>query len=422
MTAANPWRRAALLFVPCAFLLGACGSGASAGHDGGDASEDDQSAHEELPPGTVWPGSITRTLVLNKREGGRHVVMWREERWENFRVSGGSSRTTAGFDTDWSLTELVRETSTDCFYRREARGTAAYPWFMFETDPFNELEYRIYSGGTGETEPVEGTMHGRCRNTVPPEVTTTYQTAPSWLPALPFELPAEYQVPGYTPPDASQFGAIIAGRIDPSTPDLIRGRWHGRVPGDDAVVTLTWSLNRAGECNEEEAKALLRQQRQAVERALQAGETAVNTGGTRTHLVALTSTASSYSVSSVTGAVHGALAADYVTVAPAPGATAASGLVRFAVRLSRDGRILESLEAMQRIIESTCVPDGSFEGARTILAGAVQWSGDEYRVTMRKFDVETGVIRDAVAEDGRGGVERLNATLQNMILNFATAW
>jgi hypothetical protein len=416
MTASALAQRTALL-VLMMMMLTAC-----SGADGGFADGDDPStAHDELEPGTVWPGVITRTVLLNRQEGGRRVTVWREERWENFRVSQPASRMTTGLDADWTLTERIRETSEDCVYRREARGTASYPWFMFELDPFTEQEYRIYSGGTGDMDTLEGTMTGRCRTTTPPEFTAPYETMPSWLVGLPFELPAEYRVPGYEAPDPTAFGPAIAGRIDPERPDLLRGQIQARVPEDGSRVVLTWNLNRGGVCDEAGARAQLRQQAAAMSRALNGAEASAAVRPA-VHFAALRSTSgTSLSATAVTGALQQAVGADHIQITSGADGQQ-SGLVKFGVRLSADGRILRSLDAIQRLIETTCVAEGSFDGARTILAGAVQWTADgEFRVTMRRFDVETGVVLDAVSETGRAGAAGVGAVVQNMVLNMVVA-
>jgi hypothetical protein len=395
-------------------VLAACGVA------GGSATEGDvpATASGEMESGTEWPGYITRTMLLRRNEGGRHVTIWREERWENFRVSQPASSMTAGLDADWTLTERIRETSEDCVSRREARGTASYPWFIFELDPFTELEYRIHSGGTGEMDPVEGTMQVRCRTASPPEFTAPYETMPSWLAAVPFDLPAEYRVPGYEAVDPTAFGPAIAGQIDPERPDLIRGHHQSRALEDGSVVTLVWNLDRSGACDEADALARLRQQAATMSRALEGVEASAAVQRPRISLAR--STGTPLTAATVTGALQRALGADHIQITPGPSGER-NGLVKFGVRLSADGRILQSLDTIQRIIETTCVAEGSFDPARTILAGAVQWAGDdEFRVTMRRFDVETGVVLDAVSETARGGPAGLDAVLQNMILNMVT--
>lgn len=405
--------RRRVLFLFMSVLLGSCGAAGDSAADG----DDPGSAAEELVPGTAWPGFITRTVLLSRDDGGRQVRIWREERWENFRVSQPASRMTAGLDADWTLTERVVETSEDCVYRREARGTASYPWFMFDLDPFTELEYRIYSGGSGDMSAVEGTMHGRCRNTSPPESSVPYETLPSWLPAVPFEPPPEYRIPGLEPMDPAAFGPAIAGRLDPDRPDLVRGQYQATMPEDGSRVILTWNLDRAGECDEAGARARLREQAASMSRALAAA--AANAAARHPAIVLARWSAADtpLSAAAVTGALQRSLGADHIQVTPGADGPQ-GGLVKFGVRLGADGRILPSLETIQHIIDTTCVAEGSFDGARTILAGAVQWTADgSFRVTMRTFAVETGVVRDTVSETGRGDAAALGAALQNMILN-----
>jgi hypothetical protein len=412
MTGLAPARRTALLTLTT-MILAACGGAGGSEGDGDDPS----TAHDELEPGTVWPGFITRTVLLNRQEHGRQVTVWREERWENFRISQPASRMTTGFDADWTLTERIRETSGDCVYRREARGTASYPWFLFELDPFNELEYRLYSGGTGEVESVEGTMHGLCRTSSPPEFTASYETMPSWLDAVPFELPDEYQPPGYEAPDPTALGPAIAGRIDPERPNLIRGQVQARMPDDGSRVMLRWNLDRAGKCAEEDARALLRQQTAAMSRALDGAEASAAVQPTALFAAQRSTSGTPLSTATVTGVLQRALGSDHIQVTS--GATGQrNDLVKFGVRLSADGQILQSLDTIRRLIETTCIAEGSFDGAKTILAGAVQWTADgKFRVTMRKFDVETGVIFDTISKTDRGGAAGLKAALQNVILD-----
>jgi hypothetical protein len=408
-----------LLLTLAMMVVAACGGG-----DNSVAETDgSRTPPQELERDTEWPGFITRTVLINREEGGRHVTGWREERWDNFRVAEQESSITAGLESDWTLTERVHESSEDCVHRREARGRASYPWLMLDLDPFTELEYRIYTGGTGEMETVEGTMHGRCRTATPPEFTAPYETMPSLLPAVPFELPAQYRAPGYESVDATAYGPAITGHIDPERLGLIRGQAHARTPEDGSRVMLVWNLERTGECGEASARARLRQEAAAISRALGDPEATAASQGKTFHPASWSTTVTPpLSAATVTRALQKALGDDYIQITSGtsgPPSDEKAGIVQFGVRVSTDGRILQSLDTIRRLLETTCFADGSLDGARTILAGAVQWTADEdFRVTLRRFDVETGVILDTAKETGSGGGASLDAVVQKLILNM----
>ena len=82
---------------------------------------------------------------------------------------------------------------------------------------------------------------------------------------------------------------------------------------------------------------------------------------------------------------------------------ASAGLPRFVIRLDGNGRPLPSLEALDRLVASSCVQPGSLQGAPSLLVGAVQQSGDQIRITARIVNVATGEIQAADLADGSVG-------------------
>jgi hypothetical protein len=92
---------------------------------------------------------------------------------------------------------------------------------------------------------------------------------------------------------------------------------------------------------------------------------------------------------------------------------ASSGLPRFVVRLDGNGRPLQSLAAIDRLVASSCVQPGSLQGAPSLLVGAVQQSGDQVRITARIVDVSTGEIQAADLADGSVGT--IDATLRSAL-------
>ncbi len=75
-------------------------------------------------------------------------------------------------------------------------------------------------------------------------------------------------------------------------------------------------------------------------------------------------------------------------------------LLRFVVRMSRDGKPLPTGECIEEKIARGEVPPGSLEGAKEMLFGSVQFAGSQKRVGVRTVDVETGVITGAGKGDG----------------------
>jgi hypothetical protein len=104
-----------------------------------------------------------------------------------------------------------------------------------------------------------------------------------------------------------------------------------------------------------------------------------------------------------------------------PNVADGGGVRRFGIRVSRDGLILPSLDAIRREIETTCVPDGAVEGAPVLLLGAVQWSGDTFRINVRVVDTETGVVKNSVTRGGRGGAAELQQALEGAFANLLDA-
>jgi hypothetical protein len=78
---------------------------------------------------------------------------------------------------------------------------------------------------------------------------------------------------------------------------------------------------------------------------------------------------------------------------------------------SGDGRALPTLDALQRILGTACIQPGTIEGARTLLVGSVQWTGNAFRINLRTVDVETGVVTATSSSTGQGGAGELASAL-----------
>jgi hypothetical protein len=95
------------------------------------------------------------------------------------------------------------------------------------------------------------------------------------------------------------------------------------------------------------------------------------------------------------------------------------GLPCFQVRLGQSGSPLPTLACIEQHIEQGDVPEGSLEGAKTMLLGCIQQVGGRTRVTVREIKVETGeVLRagkgDADGTDDRSVQEAAETALRNM--------
>lgn len=89
------------------------------------------------------------------------------------------------------------------------------------------------------------------------------------------------------------------------------------------------------------------------------------------------------------------------------------GMLRFVVRMSRDGKPLPTGECINERIAAGEVPPGSLEGAKEMLFGSVQFAGEMERVAIRTVDVETGVITGAGKGDGSAIHPATNNAFQN---------
>ena len=75
-------------------------------------------------------------------------------------------------------------------------------------------------------------------------------------------------------------------------------------------------------------------------------------------------------------------------------------LLRFVVRMGRDGKPLPSVECVEEMGNNGQIPPHSQEGAKELFFGSLQESGTMDRVAVRTVDVETGVITGAGKGDG----------------------
>jgi hypothetical protein len=409
--------RAWLAFAVTLAVIGCSLAPATDPDDGGDGG-DQPPGRDAGAAGTAWPGMITLTYSLHGTVSGTQVSSTYVERWENFVVrSGPSSGSMASFDADWTIEGRSTEHEwSDCVRTREVKGGGAYPWFRFDLNALDRVSYTLFSSGTGGPDPsAEETWTTTCPNQSP--TVGSYAREARWLTSGPTVIPEEHWPPGLATPEAQPDGPTVSGRLDPDNPHLIAGSWIGRVGQDGLLVTLTWGLSRSGECDERETETLLAGEAAALA-AAQAAEPAEPEGSRRLQDALLASSHGGLTPESVAGAIQTAVGhPDYVTVRE-PSGTADAGIVRFAIRVGREGALLPSLESLRRLIETTCIPPGSLESARTLLLGAVQWTGDRFRVTLRLVDPETAVVRDTVGDTGTGGAAAVRQALQNGVAQF----
>jgi hypothetical protein len=108
--------------------------------------------------------------------------------------------------------------------------------------------------------------------------------------------------------------------------------------------------------------------------------------------------------------VHAIGTPDHVTL-QAPVESGEAGMRSFAVRLSGAGGTLPTLEHVLAMLEIACFEEASFEAARLLVVGSVQWVGHRFRITLRVVDVETGAILGVVQEDGSGSPDDLSTAV-----------
>lgn len=196
-----------------------------------------------------WDGTITLTHTFTGTEDGNQVSWTREERWENLVANAESAdEFYASLDATWRVTDSRTEVGDPCTYTYEASGEAEYPWFSFDVNPMDEVSYRLSSGGTGsgvnDEYAVTGIVTSACAGE--PPTTMPYMVMASWLPPVPFAIPADLLPEGVEiPKTLSIFNSIpaISGTLDPDDPGVLRGSVTQR--SDEGVVsTLTWDLLR----------------------------------------------------------------------------------------------------------------------------------------------------------------------------------
>ncbi|MBA2668226.1 MAG: hypothetical protein H0U69_14455 [Trueperaceae bacterium] len=375
-----------------------------------------------------WYGEIIQTVSIATDEYGRRESRHVEERWTDLLVTAGAEY---GFnlsiDATWSLEEARSTVDADCTSTGWATGSGIYRWFAFELDPFDELAYVLYSGGHGGGPDAAGVVTVRCRGQ--PPYSFDYEVPSSWLPAVRFTVAGGVldMIPQETldsmPPEtlammrevdellrqeADASVVAVRGRIDPERPNLIEGVAVGEIDG--GTVTFTWQLVRPLACHDVEARERLEREADAM-RGAQAGAPAELD-------VAPRPTGPPLAAADVRSALYGAIGAgDAVALRDGPG-TDDTGIVHFGIRLSGSGQVLPTIANLRSLAASTCVGDGSLEGARTLMVGSVQWIGSDFRITVRTFDVETGVIIESSAIDGTGGKTELPGAVRGAFARF----
>lgn len=355
-----------------------------------------------------------------------------EERWSDFRVRrGADGDSSASFDATWTVRETRLSSSTDCTSTGEATGSGLYPWFLFELNPFDEMSYILYSGGHGGGPDATGVMTVNCRGQ--PPYSFEYQVQASGLPAAFFpmqgvlddfsqeeldSMPQEtldlmLELDAMLKQGTNMPALAITGSIDPAKPHIIRGSATEEIDGGE--VTVTWNLIRPLACDDTEGDERLAREADRLRKA-QAGDATPELD--TQDAAQATYSGPPLTAADVRSALTGAVAsAEQIALRDANGNDAA-GLQQFAVRLSGTGQPLPSLAYVQSLIDTTCVEEGSFEAARTMLVGSVQWVENKFRVNVRTVDVETGVITDSVSVQGTGGSDQLPAAVQRSFSQF----
>ncbi len=86
------------------------------------------------------------------------------------------------------------------------------------------------------------------------------------------------------------------------------------------------------------------------------------------------------------------------------------------IRLDVDGCLLPGLLCIEQAIELGEVPEGSIQGARTMIVGMIQHANGRTRVTVRTVDVETGIIHETGKGDADGtGQEAIAEAMANAL-------
>jgi hypothetical protein len=342
-------------------------------------------AQASAAQGATWQGEITLTRSTDTFKHGVRESQRVEERWTDFVVNRGG-RFNVSFRATWTLAESRSSSDEDCSTTGHAAGTAPYPWFILEFDPYDESRYALYSGGTGGGPDVRGTRTRTCRNREP--VTSTYVVAASWLHLV-------REQAGATP-------FAVAGRIDPEHPGAIRGSAVVEVEGGTAV--LTWDLLRPLACDDTAAREHLAREAEVVRDAQTSDQDAF--GLPEAH-----SSHTPLAAADVEAALVRAIGTTDHVALQTPVGSGGAGIHAFAVRVSGAGGTLPTLEHVRAMLEITCVEEASLEGARVLVVGSVQREGHRFRITMRVVDVETGAILDVVRVDGSGSPADLSTAV-----------
>lgn len=375
----------------------------------------------------AWQGEIVLTTSISKTEYGRTEMQFVEERWTNFRaLHREAGDTGASLEATWTVQETRSYATEDCSGSGQATGNGMYPWFMFEVNPFDELNYMIFSGGYGGGPDATGIMTVRCRNQDP--YSFEYEVHASWLHGVSFPNPVglldditqeEFDaMPQETRELMLELDALlrqevevpalaITGHVDPAQPQFLRGSAREEIDG--GVITITWDLTRPVECDASAVRERLAHEAEVLREA-HAADTPTDFAE-EIEIQSLNAGAR-LNTASVTRVLSGALERpDYMAFGVTVG-TNAAGLQPFVVRLSESGRALPPLVTLQSLVDSACVEEGSLEGARTMMIGSVQWSGRRFRLAVRIVEVETGVILKSTSEDGSGGAKELRAAIK----------
>lgn len=353
----------------------------------------------------TWHGAIVRIETFSGDDNGKPVAHDRVDRWTDLTATDADEDGAwAYLEARWSVRLARREGEGDCALRYRVEGEDLDPTLSFDVGPFDDLSYALSS--TGDTDPpsATGTMSGGC-----PSGTAPFPTTAPVLPQHVFAPPAGDLPPGVAFPGTDDlYGPGVWGVVDPDRPDVLAGVTRGELNG--TTIVLSWSLDRSGRCDDDEARLAL-----ATERARAAAAAPPAEGAPGPSAVG----GVPLSLTSVPAAVVAAGAStDAVAVTGVEG-TDAAGLARFALRLGADGSVLPSLDAVERTLDTTCVAPGSLEAARALLVGSVQWTGDAFRVDLRKVDVETGGVLDAVGDRGVGDGASVTAAVRNAVSAYA---
>jgi hypothetical protein len=333
--------------------------------------------------GAIWQGEITLTRSTETFKLGVRESQRVEERWTDITVRRDGI-TSVFLRATWTVAEARSSSNEDCSMTGHAAGTEPYTSLLFELDPFEKLQYVLYSSGTGESPEVRGTGTRTCRNREP--VTFTYSVRATWL------------QPVLEHVNVTPFG--VTGRIDPEHPHVISGSAVVEVEGGTAV--LAWDLVRPLVCADTPGAEYLAREAGIVRDAQTSDEGAMDRHEAQESRTPL-------SAADVAGAMARAIGAPEHVALQAPVESGETGIQSFAVRVSGAGGTLPTLEHVRAMLEITCVEEASLEGARLLIVGTVQWVGHRFRITVRVVDVETGAMLDVLRVDGAGDRDDLSA-------------